>query len=47
MEVNGKVMCVKGKVEGKSRKGQIRGGRCLRRGCGIGGAYERERKQGA
>jgi len=29
------LLCVKGKVEEKGRKGQSRGERCLGRGCGV------------
>jgi len=42
----GRPLCVKGKQEGKGRKGQSREERCQMSGCGVGGAYGRELKQG-
>ena len=46
MEGKGRKGQSRGKVEGKGRNGQSREGRCLGRGCGVRGAYGRERKQG-
>ena len=36
MEVNGKTAFCQGKGGGEGEEGQIGGGRCMRRGCGLG-----------